>query len=124
MIFGYQLHLRENNEYREFRATKRFSRKRNKASVCDPFFCSAVSRQAQPSYALQIPFYADGHYYQKFQETITEFPYLHIEGSPQPLHFNELIHSMLGEGAIEVQPQITEEEREGKKFTVLRGDEF
>ena len=69
-------------------------------------------------------FYADGHYYQKFQETITEFPYLHIEGSPQPLHFNELIHSMLCEGAIEVQPQITEEERDGKKFTVLRGMSF
>ena len=69
-------------------------------------------------------FYADGHYYQKFKETITEFPYLHIEGSPQPLYFNELIHLLLNEGVIEVQPQITEEEREGKKFTVLRGMSF
>ena len=36
-------------------------------------------------------YYMDGHFFQKFGRTITEFPYLHIEGSPQPVFFNEVI---------------------------------
>ncbi|MCB1145747.1 MAG: hypothetical protein KDK38_03000 [Leptospiraceae bacterium] len=66
-------------------------------------------------------YYMDGHFFQKFGRTITEFPYLHIEGSPQPVFFNEVIHSMVSRSEIEVTPQIETEVHGDRPHMVLRG---
>ncbi len=69
-------------------------------------------------------YYADGHFFQKTGQQITEYPYLHVEGSPLPLHFNELIHAMVLHGDIEVIPRMQEQILDGKKVMVLAGMSF
>jgi len=69
-------------------------------------------------------FYADGHYFQKTGNQITEFPYLHIEGSPQPIHFNEVMHDMVLSSQIKVFPQVETEINNKEPVTVLKGLSF
>ena len=66
-------------------------------------------------------YYADGHYYQKFSESITEFDYLHIEGSPQPLLFNELMNELITGGEVEVIPQVVSQDSGKGPIKVLKG---
>lgn len=66
-------------------------------------------------------YYADGHYYQKFSESITELDYLHIEGSPQPILFNELMHEMILNGDVEVTPQVVSKDTGKGAIMVLKG---
>lgn len=69
-------------------------------------------------------YYADGHFFQKTGRQITEHSYLHVEGSPLPLYFNELIHAMVLHGDIEVIPRMQEQVLDGKKVMVLAGMSF
>ncbi len=69
-------------------------------------------------------YYADGHYFQKYSRTITEFDYLHIEGSPQPLLFNEIMHDMVMNGEVEVIPQLEKEKNGDEEIMVLKGMSF
>lgn len=66
-------------------------------------------------------YYLDGHYFQKFGKTITEFPYMHIEGSPQPMYFNEIMHEMVMRKEVEIIPQIVKENNDDRPHLVLRG---
>ncbi|MDH5719923.1 MAG: Panacea domain-containing protein [Spirochaetia bacterium] len=66
-------------------------------------------------------FYADGHYFQKYSKPITELPYLHVEGSPQPVFFNEIFHLMLAKGEIEVVPNIEKENSSEGRPLVMKG---
>lgn len=66
-------------------------------------------------------FYADAHYFEKTGSTLTEFPYLHIEGSPQPVFFNEMIHQMVIQEQIEVIPNVVTQKSENGPITVLKG---
>jgi len=69
-------------------------------------------------------YYMDGHFFQKFGKTITGFLYLHIEGSPQPVCFNEIMQILITEKKIEVIPFLETENRdEGIVFT-LKGLTF
>lgn len=66
-------------------------------------------------------YYADGHYFQKYAKTITEFDYLHIEGGPQPMFFNEIMHDMVMREEIEIVPQLATEKKGSEKIMVLKG---
>jgi len=66
-------------------------------------------------------YYADGHYFQKYGEGITELDYLHIEGSPQPLLFNEIMHEMVLNNEVEVIPQVVTENSDNGPIMVLKG---
>ncbi|MFZ5629008.1 MAG: hypothetical protein ACOY5B_07750 [Spirochaetota bacterium] len=69
-------------------------------------------------------FYSEMHYYQKVQKTISGLEYLHIEASPVPRHFNEIISEMVARKEIRVVPQVAPEVIEGKQIMVLRGMVF
>lgn len=69
-------------------------------------------------------YYADGHYFQKKGKPIGEVLYHHIEGSPQPIFFNEVCMKMIEHGEIEVVPSVVTEVREGKPVIVLKGMSF
>ncbi|MDH5717340.1 MAG: Panacea domain-containing protein [Spirochaetia bacterium] len=66
-------------------------------------------------------FYADGHFYQKYGRQITEYPYLHIEGSPQPLFFNEIFYLMRNDSQIEIIPKLVKEKGKNGMATVMKG---
>lgn len=66
-------------------------------------------------------FYSDGHFFQKTARTITGTEYLHIEGSPQPVCFNELLHDMVAKKEITVIPQLVTEQSETGPIMVLKG---
>lgn len=66
-------------------------------------------------------YYADGHYFQKTGKTITSIEYLHIEGSPQPIFFNELLNKMIKSGKLAVIPKVVTEIRGGSPIMVLNG---
>ncbi|MES0491732.1 MAG: type II toxin-antitoxin system antitoxin SocA domain-containing protein [Leptospirales bacterium] len=66
-------------------------------------------------------YYSDGHYYQKYEKTITELDYLHIEGSPQPLLFNEIMHEMVTKKEIEIFPQVVTKKTKHGPMMVLKG---
>ncbi len=69
-------------------------------------------------------FYTEMHYYQKSQKTISGLEYLHIEASPVPRHFNEIISEMVARKEVRVVPQVAPEVIEGKQIMVLRGMVF
>jgi|GEM_PF-779636 len=69
-------------------------------------------------------YYAEGHFFQKYSRLITETQYLHIEGSPQPVMFNEVMHSMVVEGDIEVTPLLVRERGPVGEMVVLKGLTF
>ncbi|RME93321.1 MAG: hypothetical protein D6767_01245, partial [Candidatus Hydrogenedentota bacterium] len=52
---------------------------------------------------------------------ISGVPYLHIEGSPMPMFFNEIIHQMVLEKKIKVTPRIETESSEHGTLLVLKG---
>jgi len=85
------------------------------------FFVSNLPEKLNRIKLCKHLYYADGHYFQKFQETITENPYLHIEGSPVPLYFNEVIHQLVKSRKMEIMPQVITEEVGKKPVTVLKG---
>lgn len=66
-------------------------------------------------------YYADGHFFQKYSRLITEIQYLHIEGSPQPVMFNEVMHTMVTENDIEITPLLVKERGPSGPMLVLKG---
>jgi hypothetical protein len=69
-------------------------------------------------------FYAEMHYYQKTGQTISGMDYFHIEASPVPRHFNELMSEMVARKEVRVVPQVAPEVIEGRQIMVLRGMVF
>lgn len=69
-------------------------------------------------------YYADGHYFQRHAKQITEYPYLHVEGSPLPFCFNEIIQQMIIHKEIEVVPRMVENIQDGKTVMTLAGMTF
>lgn len=66
-------------------------------------------------------YYTHGYYFQKMQSHFFEVPFLHAEGSPEPLFFSEILLKMNERGEIEIVPFISTEAFEGKPITVLKG---
>jgi len=66
-------------------------------------------------------YYADGHFFQKYSRLITEIQYLHIEGSPQPVMFNEIMHTMVAEKDIEITPLLVKERGPNGPMILLKG---
>lgn len=69
-------------------------------------------------------FYSEMHFYQKFRRTISGLEYLHIEASPVPRYFNEIMGEMVARKEVRVVPQVAPEVIEGKQIMVLRGMVF
>lgn len=69
-------------------------------------------------------FYSEMHFFQKAGRTISGVDYLHIEASPVPRCFNELISEMVARKEVRVVPQVAPEVIEGKQIMVLRGMVF
>lgn len=69
-------------------------------------------------------YYAETHFFQKFGRTISGVDYLHIEASPVPRHFNELIAQMVADGDVRVVPHVAPEVIDGRQIMVLRGMVF
>lgn len=69
-------------------------------------------------------FYAETHFFQKFGRTISGVDYFHIEASPVPRHFNELMSEMVNRKEVRVIPQVAPEVIDGKQIMVLKGMVF
>ncbi len=69
-------------------------------------------------------YYSEMHYFQKFGKTISGVDYLHIEASPVPRHFNEVLSEMVARGEVTVVPQVAPEVIDGRQIMVLRGMVF
>lgn len=69
-------------------------------------------------------FYSEMHHFQKSGSTISGIDYLHIEASPVPRHFNELIAEMVARGEVRVVPHVAPEVIDGRQIMVLRGMVF
>ncbi len=69
-------------------------------------------------------YYSEMHYFQKFAKSISGADYLHIEASPVPRHFNEIIAEMVAKGEVRVVPHVAPEVIEGRQIMVLRGMVF
>lgn len=69
-------------------------------------------------------YYSEMHYFQKFGKGISGVDYLHIEASPVPRHFNEIIAEMVAQGEVRVVPHVAPEVIEGRQIMVLRGMVF
>lgn len=69
-------------------------------------------------------YYADGHFFQKYSGRITEHPYLHIEGSPQPVFFNEIMHDLVTSGSVEVIPDVKTDDSGERPVMILQGLSF
>lgn len=69
-------------------------------------------------------YYSEMHHYQKFGKSISGADYLHIEASPVPRHFNEIIAAMVAKGEVRVVPHVAPEVIEGRQIMVLRGMVF
>lgn len=85
------------------------------------FFINKIPNKLNRVRLCKHLFYADGHFFQKYQRQITEFAYLHIEGSPQPIVFNEIICTMVNEKEIEIIPQVVTEMVGDTPTMVLKG---
>jgi len=66
-------------------------------------------------------YYTEGHYFQKFSQSLFDLPFLHIEGSPQPIYFNEIINKMIQAKTISVIPNVVTENKDNSLITVLKG---
>ncbi|MBS0619458.1 MAG: hypothetical protein JSR44_14825 [Spirochaetes bacterium] len=69
-------------------------------------------------------YYSEMHYFQKTGKSISGVDYLHIEGSPMPRHFNEIMATMVESKEVRVVPQVAPEVIEGRQIMVLRGMVF
>lgn len=69
-------------------------------------------------------YYSEMHHFQKFGKTISGVDYLHIEASPVPRHFNELMAEMVSRGEVRVVPNVAPEVIDGRQIMVLRGMVF
>lgn len=69
-------------------------------------------------------YYSEMHHFQKSGKTISGVDYLHIEASPVPRHFNELISEMVTRKEITVVPNVAPEVIDGRQIMVLRGMVF
>ena len=85
------------------------------------YFIARIPQKLTRVALCKLLYYADGHFFQKYQRTITENPYLHIEGSPMPLFFNEIMHDMINAGQIEVIPHVVTEMNDNQPIMVLKG---
>ncbi|HRP70119.1 MAG TPA: hypothetical protein PLY93_11355 [Turneriella sp.] len=69
-------------------------------------------------------FYAEMHYFQKAGKSISGATYLHIESSPMPRFFNEILESMVAKEEVCVVPHVAPEVIDGQQIMVLRGMVF
>lgn len=69
-------------------------------------------------------FYSEMHFYQKHGHSISNSEYLHVEGSPMPRYFNELVAAMVARRELRVVPQVAPEVIDGRQVMVLRGMVF
>jgi len=69
-------------------------------------------------------YYSETHFFQKFGRTISGIDYLHIEASPVPKGFNEIIADLVAKGSIQVVPHVAPEVIDGRQIMVLRGMVF
>lgn len=85
------------------------------------FVCEKTTKPLNRISLCKMLYYADGHYFQKHKKTITKTNYLHIEGSPQPAFFNEILGEMLHAKQIEVSPIIQKKVTTEGIVTVMNG---
>lgn len=85
------------------------------------FVCSKTSKPLNRVSLCKMLYYADGRYFQKHKDTITKTNYLHIEGSPQPAFFNEILGEMIHAQQIEVSPIIQKKMTTEGIVTVMNG---
>jgi len=88
------------------------------------FFINKIPEKLNRISLCKHLYYADGHFFQKYSRLITEIQYLHIEGSPQPAMFNEIMHSMVMENDIEITPLLVKERGPTGSMFVLKGLTF
>jgi hypothetical protein len=69
-------------------------------------------------------YYSEMHHFQKFGKTISGIDYFHIEASPVPRHFNEIMGEMVARGDVKVVPHVAPEVIDGRQIMVLRGMVF
>ncbi|MBV6494272.1 MAG: hypothetical protein LDLANPLL_02303 [Turneriella sp.] len=69
-------------------------------------------------------YYAETHFFQKHQKTITGLDYLHVESSPVPRFFNEIISAMVAKEEVRIVPHVAPEVINGRQIMVLRGMVF
>ena len=99
---------------------KRF-RENGKLRAAIIFFISKIPDRLDRVKLCKHLFYSDGHFFQKTGRTITGTTYLHVEGSPQPLFFNELLHDMVQSKEVLVTPVLVSEKTESGPVMVVRG---
>jgi hypothetical protein len=85
------------------------------------FFINKIPEKLNRISLCKQLYYADGHFFQKYSQMITENEYLHIEGSPQPVFFNEILHSMVVEKMIEIIPNLKKERGPTGTMNILKG---
>ncbi|MDH4200486.1 MAG: Panacea domain-containing protein [Spirochaetia bacterium] len=85
------------------------------------FFINRIPEKLNRISLCKHLYYSDGHYFQKYSKQITEIEYLHIEGSPQPVMFNEVMHTMLVEKDIEITPLLVKEKGSNGPMILLKG---
>lgn len=85
------------------------------------FFCQKTSRPLNRISLCKMLYYADGHFFQKYKKTITQTDYLHVEGSPQPVFFNEVLQQLIQEKKIEVIPEVKQKITKEGMVTVMSG---
>lgn len=88
------------------------------------FFLNKIPEKLNRISLCKHLYYADGHYFQKFSKVITETEYLHIEGSPQPVMFNEVLHTMIINKELEIIPLIVKEKATSGTINLLKGVTF
>lgn len=85
------------------------------------FFITRIPEKLNRVSLCKHLYYADGHFFQKYARQITENEYLHIEGSPQPVLFNEIMHTMVSEKEVEVIPLLVRKRGQTGNMVILKG---
>lgn len=85
------------------------------------FFANKFSGKMDRVLLCKYLYYSDGHFFQKKGTTISTIPYMHIEGSPVPMFFNEIMHQMVREKKVSVTPNIETKKGKDGPMVVLKG---
>lgn len=72
----------------------------------------------------KILYYAEMLYFQKASTTISGLDFLHIESSPVPRFFSEIMSEMVARKEVRIVPQVAGEVIDGRQIMVLRGMVF
>lgn len=85
------------------------------------FICQKCPRPLSRVSLCKMLYYADGHFFQKYAKTISGCDYLHVEGSPQPVFFNEILQEMIAKKQMTIVPEIKQKVTKEGMISVLNG---